>query len=78
MTHTWKIITVHNLYIFHNEAHNILHLYTSFKIFLLFEADEESFHKFLPSNETILSLGNAKYCTFSLLFNLTKAHDINT
>lgn len=52
MTHTWKIMTVHNFYIFHNEAHKTLHLYTGFKIFLLFETDEESFHKFLPSNET--------------------------
>lgn len=35
-----------------NEAHNeALHSYRGFKIFLLFEADEKSFLKFLPSNE---------------------------
>ena len=36
-----------------NEVHNeALHLYSGFKIFLLFEADEKTFLRFLPSNQT--------------------------
>lgn len=46
MTQAWKIMTVHNFYIFHNEAHNTLHWYTGFKLFLLFEPNENSCHKF--------------------------------
>lgn len=52
MSRTWKITTVHNFYMIPNKVHNeALHLYRGFKIFLLFEADEKSFIKFLPSNE---------------------------
>lgn len=29
-----------------------MHVYRGFKILLFFEADEKSFHKFLPGNQT--------------------------